>query len=95
MTLDLEHKTYMPYRKPYTQTVYINRKSYHPAHVLNHIPTMGPNHFELEIGEKKIKFFQMYLIFFKINYQITLEFIKRILRTEWKKKLNKVYCTVM
>ena len=38
VTLDLEHKIYMPYRKPNTKTVYVNKKSNHPAHVLNHIP---------------------------------------------------------
>ena len=38
VTLDLEHKIYMPYRKPNTKTVYVNKKSNHPAHVLNQIP---------------------------------------------------------
>ena len=40
--------------------------------------TVGPNRSELEIREK-IKISQMFLNLFKINYQIALEFIKRML----------------
>ena len=40
--------------------------------------TVGPNRSELEIGENNQNF-QMFLTLFKNNYQIALEFIKRIL----------------
>ena len=43
VTLDLQNKSYKPYRKPNAHTVYVNSKSNHPEHVLKHIPVAVNN----------------------------------------------------
>ena len=40
VTLDLEHDTFRPYRKPNSETVYMSRQSNHPDYVKRQIPAM-------------------------------------------------------
>ena len=77
MTLDLEHKNYMPYRKSNTQTVYVNRKSNHPAHILNHIPVTVNK--RLQKISRDPKYLKKQPIYIRKIYEQELNFSKNVI----------------